>query len=266
MKNKNLWLGILALVFGMTVVECNNGSTGDDSGNGVNAVSGKTCFVTRQVKIDFSTTADRDTNGTYTVGRAIFDDEADQFELDENGKYKYMDIETGTYIWNENARTISLKPEDETSDDKIFTYSFSADGTALFLEEALPVNEGKNEFSSETYNGTTLDTDRKPIKDTNQVFVFTVSGYTFTMNFGQGYPTETETGSYAYDSNLTLVWLRPSTKNGKNRAAYYAEQTATNGHNLVDDNAFRAAMTNEAFSIWNGQYFSISKVIMGMEE
>jgi len=139
----------------------------------------------------------------------------------------------------------------EKFENKTNAYSFSADGTALFLEE-LRSNKGVNELSGQTYYGMRWDNDQqKAVRDTRKVYIFTASGYTFTDRWGT---PQTITGAYAYDSSLKLVWLRPTTINGKNRAAYYAEQTADSRWNhLVDDNAYRAAQTNEAFYL-NGEY------------
>jgi hypothetical protein len=142
----------------------------------------------------------------------------------------------------------------EIFSQKTIGYSFSADGTALFLEEALPVNKGTNEFLGQTYYGLTW-TGYEKVKDNDQKYVFTASGYTFTRN------SETITGSYAYDSNRKLVWLRPSTINGQNRVTYYAAQTVYLGHHYHHANAYRSARTDEAFSFWTQSYNSTNKTI-----
>jgi len=260
MKNKNLWLGILALVVGMMVIGCDNNP---DNGNNdlpksnVNEVSGRTCYVKQWGKLVFSTTADGDTNGTYTVEAAKQDEDTEDFVLDKNGKYTYEDIESGTYTWNKEAGIITLTMEGEG--DTYYAYSFSADGTTLFLVEVLPVNEGTNELSGQTYNGLKSASE----KETNQVYNFTVSGYIFTWDFPDTtFPTETEAGSYAYDSNQNLVWLRPAIKNGKNMAEYYARIDVSIEHHYVDDYAYRAIKTHEAFKILCYQYYSKDKVIL----
>ena len=326
MNKKLFFSAILAivLVFGMAVIGCDNDpdNGGDNGGqslpaaSGNNAVSGKTYFEWESRTV-FSVTASNASNGTYTVGRAVYNDETYDYEL-ENGKYKYADNATGTYTWNEGAKTVTLKPErvagsnstlidktayrsevqtfinqykqqngetalnqqlssmgfssvatyidyavNEAFANKTNIYSFSNDGVALFLEKALPVNKGANEFSGQTYYGMTSDSDDNRIKDTNQVYVFTSSGYTFTENYSYG-STYTETGSYAYDSSQKRVWLKPSTINGKDRNAYYTEQTeqtAWSGHKFVDDNAYYAAQTNDAFSFGSIQYNSTNKTI-----
>ena len=135
MKNRLLITGMLALALalGMTVAGCDNDSVtgGNNSGNnngptsgndngeddydedvplplssGVNAVSGKTCFEDSYTKIVFSTTADEDTSGTYI--RSIIEDGSYPTASD---KYSYVDIGIGTYSWNEEAKTVTLKPE-----------------------------------------------------------------------------------------------------------------------------------------------------------
>jgi len=330
---KTVFYGLLAilLAFGMVFVGCNN-DTGDDGNGaslpapkGTNAVSGKTYYEYSERTV-FSATSDGASNGTYTVGRTVYNDTTHQTEL-VDGKYKYSDNETGTYTWNEDAKTVTLKPEkllsqdengnlldkagykaayttymntmlasqkeqqgwtqeqldeyikkqlaamgysslqqyiDETANEAFSNrtngYSFSTDGNALFLEEALPANKGTNEFTGQTYNGLTWNsTTGKNEKDSQQVYVFTATDYTFTSSrYGT---TVEDKGSYAYDSNLKRVWIRPSTKDGKTRDAYYTAQTPSGGHNYADDNAYRAAQTNDAFRVQSNQYNSTNKTI-----
>jgi len=331
---KKVFLGILALtlIFGMAVIGCDNNSTDDDSstddgGNGgqnlpaasgVNAVSGKIYFEWSS-KTVFSATADDAANGTYTKGRVERDDDSN-YVLDNNGKYKYIDIETGTYTWNETAKTVTLKPEkvalagsngigtlgdqtayrasiqamfdkwkaemgdaafnamvneqlaamglssiaayinyaaDEAFSNKTNGYSFSTDGTALFLEQALPANKGTNQFSGQTYYGMTWVDDENRVKDETLKYVFTASGYTFTNSR----ISQTVTGAYAYDSSMKQVWLKPEKINGKDRQEIYTEETGWVGHNFVDDNACRAARTNDQFKYWADQYNSTNKTI-----
>jgi hypothetical protein len=331
MVNKKTWLGILAtvLVFGMTVAGCNNGSTDDNNGgqnlpgaSGVNAVSGKTFFEPSN-KTVFSATADGAADGAYTKGSTVWDNVNRDYEI-INGKYKYIDVETGAYTWNEEAKTVTLKPEkiafdgpdgigalgnqtayragiqamldemktemgeadfnamvnaelaamgfsslaayinytvDEAFSNKTYGYSFSADGTALFLEQALPANKGTNEFTGQTYYGMTWDGDEdKYVKDEDHKYVFTASGYTFTDSSYGGMPY-TITGTYAYDSNRKQIWLRPEKIKGKDRQAIYAEQTVWSGHNYADDYAYRAAQTNDQFQFWPDHYNSTNKTI-----
>jgi len=326
---KKGFLGILALtlIFGMAVVGCDDSSTDDGGGqklpaaSGVNAVSGKTYFEWNE-KIVFSATANGAANGSYTKGRVERDGDWNEV-LDNNGKYKYIDIETGTYTWNETAKTVTLKPEkvaliseygygaleneiayrkslqalldemkakngdawineqlaamgfssisayfnytvDEAFSNKSNGYSFSTDGTALFLEQALPANKGTNQLTGQTYYGMTWEgdgDDEKRVKDENQKYVFTASGYTFTDARRSDGTLYTVTGAYAYDSNMKLVWLKPEKINGKDRQEIYTEETAWSGHNYVDDNACRAARTNDQFSSWAEQYNSTNKAI-----
>jgi len=328
---KKVFFGILALtlIFGMAVVGCDDGST-DNGGSqnlpaasGVNAVSGKTYFEWNE-KIVFFATADSAANGTYTKGRVEVHNGNDV--LDNNGKYKYIDIETGTYTWNETAKTVTMKPEkvalnsedgygalgnqtayrasiqamldkrkaemgeaafnamaneqlaamgfssiaayinyavDEAFSNKTNGYSFSADGTALFLEHALPANKGTNQFSGQTYYGITWvgsGDDEKSVKDETQKYVFTASGYTFTDTRYLQMPY-TVTGAYAYDSNRKQVWLRPEIINEKDRQAIYTGETAWSDHKFADDNACRASRTNGQFRYLTEQYNSTNKTI-----
>jgi hypothetical protein len=144
--------------------------------------------------------------------------------------------------------------------DKTCGYSFSADGNALFLEDALPANKGTNELSGQTYYALTWDENDNEVRDEYIKYVFTASGYTYTISY-DGTVSRTVTGSYAYDSTRKIVWLNMSTIDGKNRAEYYAEQTADSGHNYPDDNVYRAAETNDRFYYTGGRYNSTNKTI-----
>ena len=327
MKNRLLVTGMLAfaLVYGMTVVGCDDGSTNGDNvkekdeplpkSSGVNAVGGKTYYYYTGWwdghKTVFSATANSATSGTYTIGRVATDDYGDYVLV--NDKFTYTDSEIGTYSWNEGAKTVTLKPQkiiswggklsdrseyrkewqvflktndikedilsmgfssvtayvnyevNEAFSNKTHGYSFSTDGTALFLEEPLPANKGVNELSGKTYYGNyrILDESDNYVeagKDEDQKYVFTASGYTFT----EGYDDtiyETVTGSYAYDSRWKTVYLRPEKINGEDRAAYYAELTADSEHYFVDDYAYRAAETNEVFGVRYFDYDATDKLI-----
>jgi hypothetical protein len=295
MKNKNLWLGILALVVGMTVIGCDNGNNNLPESNG-NPLSGKT-YYDRTKKIVFSVTANNASDGTYTVDSRVLIFIPELFE--------FVNTETGTYSWNEGAKTVTLKPEratwpiyitvsdyplldktgfrlaanaffnemeeagddvkgyllskgfsntesfintltNETFADTTKTYSFSTDKSALFLDDALPENNGTDEFSGQTYYGVILNSDTDTYeKNPDKIYVFTSYGYASIWNLGPG--QEIYTGNYTYDSDQKRVWLKPLTFNGLDRNAYYAKQTAYPGHYYDNDYACRAAETIDAF-------------------
>jgi len=123
-KNNVFFVGLLAvlLTMGLIFAGCDDGTTNNDgngngNGNGgslptakgTNEVSGK-IYYDQSERIVFSVTADGASSGTYTVGRTEYDNETYSYKLD-NGKYKYTDKETGIYTWNEDAKTVTLKPE-----------------------------------------------------------------------------------------------------------------------------------------------------------
>jgi len=312
------WLAMLAMVlaFGMMVVACDNGSTnGNDDGttddgeplpvsSGANTLSGKTYFY--YYPIVFSETAAGTANGTYTVIEIVLDNGDYGYPVLVNGKYTYRDIATGTYSWNENAKTVTLKPAlvrdrdenrlldraglrrslqarlddyrkefgnsafnqelavfgfssvvayidyvvNEAFANETYGYSFSTDGTALFLAEALPSNKGANELSGQTYFSN------------EQEYVFTASGFTRTDSFN-GNVYSIVTGSYAYNEyyGKKRVWFKPETVDGKSRAEFFADINVPDEHGYVDDNAYRANETNEAFRTTCDDYYSTSKTI-----
>jgi hypothetical protein len=84
MENKKFWVGmlVLALVFGMAVVGCDNGSTGGFSG-------------------------DKALNGTW-VGEADEDGEASMELKLDNGSFEVSGFMKGKYTTNEDAGTITI--------------------------------------------------------------------------------------------------------------------------------------------------------------
>jgi hypothetical protein len=75
---------------------------------GENALSGKT-YVDWGEKITFDATAEGATQGTYTKKSVVYIRNNGP-DFDENDKYKYVDIETGSYSWDETANTVTLLP------------------------------------------------------------------------------------------------------------------------------------------------------------
>jgi hypothetical protein len=128
MKNVMKLLGIIALaaVIGFSFTACND-SAGDNSsgsdttgGNstgsnelpasvGDNQVGGKIYYQGNWEKSVFD--ASTGTNGEYTVYRVLYDDATNDLILDENGKYKWVINRTGTYTWNKNEKTITIRAE-----------------------------------------------------------------------------------------------------------------------------------------------------------
>jgi hypothetical protein len=311
----------------------NEGGGSLPASNGINEVSGKTFYEWNEwewpKRTVFSVTVVGAESGTYVVTTV------DNGTYASGVKYTYnTQIETGTYSWHEETKTVTLKPEmvafsrgnsygyndgsetfengygplrnrtgyrsewqviiddyikeigqaalnqqlssmgfssasayidyvvNEVFANQTYGYSFSTDGTALFLARALPANKGANEFSGQTYYGlrpSWVDGEKIQIKNENQKYVFTASGYTFTESWDT--VQRTITGTYAYDSSLKVVWLRPETINGKNRVQCYAEQTASNEHHYPDDNVYRAVLINDAFSLRGESYNSTNKTI-----
>jgi hypothetical protein len=128
MKKKNILKFIVALakyamivfvaVIGFSFFACDNSGNepndtrDDESSSGVsvgdNAVGGKT-YYQYSSKIEFAVSTG--TNGTYTGYRARYNNDDNYgYALDANGKYQWDIEETGTYTWNEDAKTVTLRP------------------------------------------------------------------------------------------------------------------------------------------------------------
>jgi hypothetical protein len=117
MKHKGFLTGIFSvlLVFGLVLAGCGDDSDPSNPGGGdplpavvgENALSGRTYFDTSK-KIVFSTTASGATSGSYKLWITVQEHGSPVLE---NGKYKYTEIQNGTYSWDETAKTVTLKPE-----------------------------------------------------------------------------------------------------------------------------------------------------------
>jgi hypothetical protein len=331
------------LAIGFTMAACDNDPANTDPVvSGANELSGKTYYAGGYNRGIITFAA----NETYAGSRVA------SGTYNSGVKFTYVDIETGTYSWNQTAKSVTLKPGkinissiglmpndpppansnddtviidnfsvqlgdknaarpvlqaeiqeeidylmqeegwtqaqinqtfaemgfasvaayinamlDEAFANQTFAYSFSSDGTALFLEEAMEASRGVNELSGQTYYGTVWGGANGETEIEDRAYVFTASDYTFTDANGK---FATVTGSYSYDSTdsgYKFVSLRPSTIDGKDRAAYYAEKTAYiayASHHYADEYAARAAETNDVFSSQWSKYNSANKRIEGV--
>ncbi|MDR2483665.1 MAG: hypothetical protein LBD08_08560 [Treponema sp.] len=78
---------------------------------GANALSGKTYFEYEE-KIEFSVTAEGAASGTYTRRAVPYQRNGDYSEpVLADGKYTWVDIETGAYSWDADAKKVTLAPE-----------------------------------------------------------------------------------------------------------------------------------------------------------
>jgi hypothetical protein len=139
-------------------------------------------------------------------------------------------------------------------------YAFSTDGLALFLDQALPANKGSNELSGKEFNGMKWDnaTDKR-VKDTDQKYVFTASGYTYTDT---RYSTSTETGTYAYDSSQKYVYLKRATAD---RGSSYSTQTSNSGY-FNSAAEYNAAQVNSQYNRVDENPYNATNLTIGWED
>jgi len=140
-----------------------------------------------------------------------------------------------------------------------YTYSFSSNGEALFLQETLPTNKGTNEFSGQTYTFGFFST---------YSLVFTATGFTLSHTSPLG--EQLTEGVYAYDSSyffpeyggiVTIVWFKPTKIDGKTMSEYYDEVLS-----FGDDIADAAERTNSVFFVYWLLYDSTNKTFLVNEE
>jgi len=165
MVQKKFWMVMLvmALVFAMMAIGCTDP---DDNGNGngeslpaasgANAVSGKTYFAESYgYKTVFSATAAGASSGTYTGESPVYDNDNGGYIL-SNGKYTYETSATGTYSWNEGAKTVTIKPEKvawgENENGQIAFLDKNAYRNALRAEQQAGMDEYKAEIGEAALN------------------------------------------------------------------------------------------------------------------
>jgi hypothetical protein len=324
MKSTIKGLGIIALIaiIGFAFTACDDsagsGSAGGDESFvsvGKNPVGGKIYYVFSDSyyevrKIEFAVSTG--TSGTYTAYEAEREENSSRYHLDANGKYIWDIYGIGTYTWNENKKTVTLRYNKIMVDGKLmnkaecksyvkewlapmkeeggmsqaefdayidemlnyafgnqtYTYSFSNDGKALFMQESLPQSKGTDELAGKTYNGTNYD-NREYVKDTNKVYLFNSNKtYTYKEN------NETvETGTYSYDSSFDFdtdkrVYFLKKTIDGKTAAQYYEYldevyvEEEINNYNPFDDyNALKMALINGLFECYERSYDPTQRII-----
>jgi len=139
-----------------------------------------------------------------------------------------------------------------------YAYSFSTDGKSLLMQEALPQPKGTNELAGKMYNGTTWDSDQqKSVKDPNEEYVFGANK-AYTLKFSG---TVYETGSYSYDSAQKQVYFSRATVDGQTAAEYYETVTIWGDNRFINDDAYKAAQTNDQFSRHSNMYDPTQRLI-----
>jgi hypothetical protein len=163
MKTKLFLSGILsiALVFVLTIASCGD-SDGDTTpppakgdplpaSTGENALSGKTYFSQNE-KIAFSITSGSAASGTYTKSEVKYDRDNDWQPDLQGGKYIYVDVETGTYSWNETAKTVTMKPEKVAMEQNNGGYGALQTRTEYRAAEQAMIDEYRRQNGDEAVN------------------------------------------------------------------------------------------------------------------
>jgi len=139
------------------------------------------------------------------------------------------------------------------------------------MQEALPLPKGTDELTGKTYNGTNSywDSEQKEyvenVKDPDSEYIFGANKtytYKYEHNYRYGYSyTETRTGSYSYDSTKKEVYFSIVTRDGKTAAEYYEAVTVWGDNRYIDDDAYKAAETNNRFKYDYYKYDPTQKLI-----
>jgi hypothetical protein len=149
MEKKNIlrFIGIIALaaVIGFSFAACGGDDDGDDGSKGTNEVGGRTWY-SRLSRTVF------DTNGSYTGYSVKFvpGDDRGGPDLDANGKYQWDIRETGTYTWNEDAKTVTLRLEKASWDDELLDRAGLKSAYTAFYNERYATQEAKEKLLAGT--------------------------------------------------------------------------------------------------------------------
>ncbi|MDR1220742.1 MAG: hypothetical protein LBK73_14180 [Treponema sp.] len=298
MKKRVFFTGMAAilLTFGLVLTGCGDDGGGD--GNvGENELSGKTYFMYSQ-KIEFAEsgtykkstpTTDEDGdyvydgNGKYTYTeiengsyswddsskkvvfkpakiailledysgygalldrtgyRSAFQEEIDKFKA-KNGQAA-LDQELAGMGFSSMSAYIDYRVN-EAFANTIFAYIFAAEGAALLMSEELPSNNGANELDGQTFNGSA------------STYVFSGAGYTYTDSH-----SNSATGTYAWNAQIKLVYLKPAEIDGKTNVQYFESMSGdyTGYYNTADD--YRASLTNGRFIVQQYPYDLTEKTV-----
>ena len=136
------------------------------------------------------------------------------------------------------------------------TYSFSNDGKSLFMKPALPEPKGTDELAGKTYYGETLhysgyvyeyEFDENPtIFKVGEHELYLDKPY-FVASYESGYSYKPIVGSYSYDSTRKRVYFSIEFVGLKTPAEYYETLTNDSLYGYINDDAYKAAMTNSVF-------------------
>jgi hypothetical protein len=134
------------------------------------------------------------------------------------------------------------------------SYSLSSNGVSLLMQEVLPANYSSDELSGYNYRQA----------NTEYPYSFGRDGtYTFKGSDWQDHYHEI-TGTFAYYNGGQwdkIVYLLPSTVDGKTAVEWYDEVQVFTPHRFTDDDAYRAAETNTTFQMIEFEYNSSSRTI-----
>jgi hypothetical protein len=152
---KNLFLiGLIALAAVITFAGCPTEADDDDDNpllpqsKGVNALSGKTYFE-YELKTVFSATDEGASSGTYSVFEAKY---ANNQPVLEDGKYTYVETETGAYSWDEDAKTVTLVPEKVAHEDEDDVYGALQTRAEYRAAQQAMLDGYKKDMGEEAFN------------------------------------------------------------------------------------------------------------------
>jgi hypothetical protein len=137
---------------------------------------------------------------------------------------------------------------------KYSIYSLSNNGVSLLMQEVLPDNFSSDELSGYNYKSA----------NTEYPYTFGKDGtYTFKGSDWQDQYHEI-TGTFAYYNGGQwdkIVYLLPSTVDGKTMVEWYDEVEVPTPHRFTDGDAYKAAETNTTFQMIEFEYNSSSRTI-----
>jgi hypothetical protein len=178
---------------------------------GTNALSGKTYFdsgvtyfggsmsgrmsIKKSTKIEFSATAAGAVSGNYTKKSTVGD--WLQPVLDDNGKYKWVDIETGVYSWNAAAKQVTLATrkiafENQDNQDG---YGPLQTKTEYQSSQQAMLNQYKQEMGDEAFNAALAE------------MGFSSAAAYLDYRVAEAFKNVTKTNNYALSADAEVLFL-----------------------------------------------------------
>jgi hypothetical protein len=198
---------------------------------GTNALSGKTYFD-GSTKIEFSATAAGAASGTYTKKSTV--------GLDDNGKYKWVDIETDVYSWNAAAKQVTLAPRKAAPPNQDGYGPLQTKPEYRSSQQAM-LNQYKQEVGDEAFNAALAG------------MGFSSAEAYLDYRVAEAFKNVTKTNNYALSADAEALFLDeplPAVKGTDELTGqtYYGTIWNDDVHDYVRDESYTYVFANRSYT------------------